>query len=391
LIDKIGTNSLRLLDLPADMSRGSSTGDDEVFVIENEDVEEEICRTPIFASDFGRYNFAPAQRWKVIFPYVLRNNDYELRTEAELESRFPKAFAHLQRARHKLEKRKQFREWYAYSAPRNLALHDRAQIVIPLLADRGLFAFIPTDTRGTLCPMASGGFTVTVGESCVHDPRYVLALINSRLLFWKLEQLSNVFRGGWITCTKQYFGELPIRRIAFTTPARKRAVRVDKAKRLYEESLAANDAQDALCFIEAELQAERADIVHDLLAFLAERMTAMNQQKRTTAKQFLTDLKDFHGIDARTLNPKTKLDEFWKLEAADVFAHLRNNTKVLVAQNVRLTEAAQETIRARFSKSKSTLVPLEAQIAFTDGLVDQIVYRLYGLSDAEIKIVEGAN
>jgi hypothetical protein len=27
--------------------------------------------------------------------------------------------------------------------------------------------------------------------------------------------LSNVFRGGWITCTKQYFGELPIRTINF--------------------------------------------------------------------------------------------------------------------------------------------------------------------------------
>jgi hypothetical protein len=242
LIDKIGANSLRLLDLPADMSRGSSTGDDEVFVIENEDVEEEVCRTPIFASDFGRYNFDPAKRWKIIFPYVFRNQHYELRTEAELESRFPKAFAHLHRARQKLEKRKQFREWHAYSAPRNLELHDRAQIIVPLLAERGLFAFIPTDTRGALCPMASGGFTITVGESCVHDPRYVLALINSRLLFWKLERLSNVFRGGWITCTKQYFGELPIRRIAFTTPATKRAAQIAKATRLYEKSLAGGDA-----------------------------------------------------------------------------------------------------------------------------------------------------
>lgn len=388
LMDKIGTNSLRLLDLPADMSRGSSTGDDEIFVIENEDIEEEVCRTPIFASDFGRYNFASAKRWKVIFPYVFSGKHYELRTEAELESRFPKAFAHLQHARQKLERRKQFREWHAYSAPRNLELHDRAQIIIPLLADRGLFAFIPTDTRGTLCPMASGGFTITVGESCVHDPRYVLSLINSRLLFWKLEQLSNVFRGGWITCTKQYFGELPIRCIAFTTPAPKRAAQLDQAKRLYEKSFAANDARGALHFVEAELQAERADIVHDLLAFLAERMTAMNQQKWTTAKQFLTDLKDFHGVETRALNPKTKLDEFWKLEPGDVFAHLRKNTKLLAAQKVHLTEAAEENIRSRLQKAKDKQLPLEAQIAFTDQLIDQIVYRLYGLSEGEMQLVE---
>ncbi len=58
--------------------------------------------------------------------------------------------------------------------------------------------------------MASGGFTITLSRECKFKPEYVLGLLNSRLLFWKLQKSSNVFRGGWITCTKQYFGELPI-------------------------------------------------------------------------------------------------------------------------------------------------------------------------------------
>ena len=33
------------------------------------------------------------------------------------------------------------------------------------------------------------------------------------LLFWYLKKLSNLFRGGWITCTKQYFSQLPIKQI----------------------------------------------------------------------------------------------------------------------------------------------------------------------------------
>ena len=70
---------------------------------------------------------------------------------------------------------------------------------------------------------------------------------------------------------------------------------------------------------------ERADVVHDLLAFLAEQMMALNREKRAAAKQFLTYLKDFHSVDTHTLKPKTKLDEFWKLEAAEVFAHFRAN------------------------------------------------------------------
>jgi Eco57I restriction-modification methylase/restriction endonuclease TaqI-like protein len=221
---------------------------------------------------------------------------------------------------------------------------------------------------------------------------FVLAFLNSRLLPWLAQKTNmNLERAAFPKINVQDAANLPIRSIDFTTPATNRAAQFEKAKELYEKSLAQGDATNALSFVEAELQAERADVVHDLLAFLAERMMAMNAEKRTTAKQFLTDLKDFHGIEARKLKPKTKLDEFWRLEAADVFTHLRKNTKLLAEQNVRLTQEAEEKIRTRFSLSKSALLPLDAQIAFTDRMIDQIVYRLYGLSDAEIRIVEGAN
>ena len=67
--------------------------------------------------------------------------------------------------------------------------------------------------------MASGGFSI--GFPATDDPLnplYVLGVLNSQLLFWNLRVLSNKFRGGWITCTKQYFGQLPIRAIDFSDP-----------------------------------------------------------------------------------------------------------------------------------------------------------------------------
>ena len=69
--------------------------------------------------------------------------------------------------------------------------------------------------------MASGGFSITVPENAPTSPRYVLGLLNSSLLFAYLRSISNVFRGGWITCTKQYVGKLPIRPIDFSDPADK--------------------------------------------------------------------------------------------------------------------------------------------------------------------------
>jgi type I restriction-modification system DNA methylase subunit len=288
LLAKLEKDTTRLLDLPADMGRGSSTGDDNVFVLETGSlsIEEGLVREPLFASDFGRYSFAPSGKWSVIFPYHIgKDGAYRLYSEQELKTKFPRAFAYLHENQPALRRRKQYREWFGYSAPRNLELHDQAKIAVPLLADRGLCAWIRETKRGSLCPMASGGFTITIAKESPLNAAYVLGLLNSKLLFWRLGTLSNVFRGGWITCTKQYFGELPIRKIDFSVSA-------DKSR-------------------------------HDQVVRLVELMLALHQ----------------------------------RLSAA---------------------------------KTPQEKTALERQITANDTQIDRLVYELYGLTEAEIKIVEGA-
>ena len=268
------------------MGRGSSSGDDDVFVIESGlDLEADALREPLFASDFGRYEFRPAKKWKVIFPYQVEGGS-RLLTEDELKKRWPKTYRHLKSHEAALRNRKQFQEWYGYSAPRNLEIHERAHIAVPLLADRGLFCLIPETYGGRLCPMASGGFTITVGGGASVSPHFVLALLNSRLLFWCLRGISNVFRGGWIACTKQYLGELPIR------------------------------------VMDPKNQADQA--AHDHIVALVEKMLSLHRQRILT----------------KTPHEQTALDR---------------------------------------------------QIAVTDAQIDREVYALYGLTDEEITLVEGAS
>ncbi|MBL8677289.1 MAG: Eco57I restriction-modification methylase domain-containing protein, partial [Alphaproteobacteria bacterium] len=223
IISKLLQGSKKLLDLPAEMSRGSSTGDDDVFVLENGtlEVEKTILRVPLFATDFGRYRFSLSDKWRIIFPYEVKNGKAALIDEGDLKKKFPKAYEHLQQNQPRLKKRKQFTKWFGYSAPRNLELHNSAQIVVPLLADKGMFSIVPLAFRGKLCPMASGGFSITISKDCNLSEKYILGLLNSKLLFWNLQIMSNVFRGGWITCTKQYFGELPIHTIDFSNQTSK--------------------------------------------------------------------------------------------------------------------------------------------------------------------------
>ena len=92
--------------------------------------------------------------------------------------------------------------------------------MVPLLANKGLYCALPKSMK-QYCPMASGGFTIAISDSQPLSPLYVLGVLNSRLLYWVLDKISNRFRGGWITCTKQYVGTLPIRCINFSRKGEK--------------------------------------------------------------------------------------------------------------------------------------------------------------------------
>ncbi|MCX6679838.1 MAG: hypothetical protein NTX42_05700 [Methanothrix sp.] len=50
---------------------------------------------------------------------------------------------------------------------------------------------------------------------------------------------------------------------------------------------------------------ERSDVVHDLLAYLAERMLEMNKEKQKEIKGFLGGLEGYLGAKVEALTPKT--------------------------------------------------------------------------------------
>ncbi len=51
--------------------------------------------------------------------------------------------------------------------------------------------------------------------------------------------------------------------------------------------------------------------------------------------------------------------------------------------------ALQGRIRQEYEASLRTLLPIKRRLKDTDDLIDQIVYKLYSLTDDEIAIVEG--
>jgi hypothetical protein len=179
--------------------------------------------------------------------------------------------------------------------------------------------------------------------------------------------------------------------------------RLNKQHRPDPDLVAAHNAdpKSADWKIDPDAPFEQADVVHDLLAFLAERMIALNKQRQQKMKTFLQwleaeleiapDAKGHQGIEALTGKTRLKdfLGDYQKGEEAlafdDLWEILRVN-KRRIGRN--LTPTFMQELRTTYENSLSDLLPIKETLRLTDGLIDQIVYRLYGLTEEEVSIVE---
>ena len=290
IAEKINRASVPLGGLPSRIARGSSSGNDGVFMLIRQeghlctrkgqpvDIERTILRPPIYASDFGRYRFAPGSGELIIFPYDVSTSEYDLKPETILKRDFPKTYNYLHDRKKELVGRKQFKAWYGFSAPRNLEVHDSAHFFVPLLANKGSYCRLP-ERQQKFCLMASGGFSITVSPSCGLSPNYVLGLLNSKLLFWRLRSISNRFRGGWVTCTKQYVETLPIRTVDFfrkpDKAAHDRIVMLVDSMLSFNQQLAGAQSAAQKAILQRQIDSTDAEIdrlVYDLYGLTEEEI-----------------------------------------------------------------------------------------------------------------------
>ena len=181
--------------------------------------------------------------------------------------------------------------------------------------------------------------------------------------------------------------------VDFATPAPERARLGTELQQFYADGKHAEILAQVYSCLPKKYEAgnfiaeqERSDVVHDLLAFLAERMLEMNKQKQQEIKGFLGWLESYLGAKVEDLTPKTKLQGYYEHDYESFLAVLKKNGKKLAIDPARREPA--ETLRAEFEGSISKLAPLREHIRQTDELIDAVVYELYGLTEEEIRIVE---
>ncbi len=217
---------------------------------------------------------------------------------------------------------------------------------------------------------------------CLH---FLIGILNSTLG----RRMLDSFRPGTLDAYPDDWKKFPIRRINFTTPANERNRQLEKAKTLYQLCLNRGSIDCVLGFVKHHLTAdpERSDIVHDLLAFLAEQMVEMNKTKGEEIHGFLRYLEREIEVEIDTLKNKTAIQSYFDLSFERLLEILRRNRRSIP---INLSDRNfQESLEREFTNSLATLSPLLTRIQQTDALIDQVVYQLYGLTDEEITVVEG--
>jgi hypothetical protein len=179
-----------------------------------------------------------------------------------------------------------------------------------------------------------------------------------------------IMSGGYFQFQAPQLRVLPIRRIIFTTLPNERSQLLDQGKQLYEHYIMLPPDGSNECmlgFVKRELAQipERADVVHDLLTFLAEQMIEMNKQKQAEVKGFITWLERAIGAAVDELNNKTRVKIYHEYDFETLLAVLKQNRRKLTVNPD--TRTVQDRLEREYSESIAKLTPLKAKIAATIG------------------------
>ena len=239
LLEKIASTGMRLSEYcGSEPLRGVLTGLNEIFIVPKSKIN------LIIKGDSRECGiFLPYLRGRNVKRYMFEHTgEYLLFTDGITEKSHPNVMAYLKNNKPKLEARtdiqKTSKEWYELRPCRYYNLLRKPKIIYASVAQRGTFVL---DEEGTF-----------IDKTCYFIPskdKYLLGLLNSKMMFYYFSSIAVQRRGGYFEYLTQYIAQLPIRSINFsdlTDKARhdKMVLLVNQMLDLHKRKSLAKDAAD---------------------------------------------------------------------------------------------------------------------------------------------------
>jgi hypothetical protein len=422
--EKLRSKSVVLEEISTN-TQGIKTGNNPAFTVRPREVEEHGLESEVLV---------PVAQARNVGRYSIDADEFVVYTDGSFDiDETPAIKKYLSQFKTELSQRAECSDglypWWRLQRPRdrNLVLFGE-RLLVPLYATENRFFF----SEDTIVGMTDV-YIICPTDEC-YQGAFLSSILNSCLLNRYHAAFCKVKRAGYLEYSGNAISKLPIRSIDFATPAKEReALARDGIAEAAEwietaETASAGSAPGMRSipfsvfsgstlgrWLDDRLSPEprpgseragpQADVVHDLLAHLAERMIAMHKEKQERVEAFWLDLEGVTDRDTfADLRERGKWESsLWKAEPCRPFVdeesrstrHLDESlgwsedcfkafVKMLAGKVSNLSEVVgvYRTHHRAFRK-------LVRRIAATDRLIDLIVYRLYGLTAEEVAVVEG--
>lgn len=424
----VSDKTISLGKLATGISEGIVTGYNPAFML-GEGYAENVIKDIIEGSDINRFDLKCNK--KIIYPYEKLDSKTTIIPEEPLKEYSPKSYAHLTSYKSKLAGRDYMSQtsklWYELWRPRDIHVFNVCKLVTPKLNRQANFGIAGNDIY-----YMDTVYGIVINEE--YSNYYLLSVLNSKLTTNFLKSICPPKANGYFSNEREFLQLIQVRRIAFITNLDFRLTKMSVAKKLYNRLVTNDDWNEIAEFIADCLGSkhntdklllakhnaepinkdwqipegslwEQSDVIHDFLAFLAEQMIELNKRKKSETQDFLDwlehqmkiapDKKGSIGIEALTNKSRLKnyVGDYQKSEEYLSFEELlklleKNKNKIGVSLSSR---DFFETLKTEYQKSLDTLLPINDKLAKTDALIDQIVYKLYDLTEEDIKIIEGGD
>ena len=235
LFEKLSQMPVKLGDVAERMAQGIRTSANNVYVLnlveekegrisartgEGEIVQLDSSTTSLFLQgrEIKPYKINASGKI-VIIPYRVEDGRAHFIPENEFRQN-ALTYKYLLSRKQLLEEREKGRmsgdNWYAYIYPKNIELMKTPKILVPDIADRASFAF---DEHGEYA--FTSGYGITFKKDVSESIKYLLGLLNSKVLNFYLRSVSTPMRGGFFRYFTQFIEQLPIRTINFADKTEK--------------------------------------------------------------------------------------------------------------------------------------------------------------------------
>ena len=204
-------------------------------------------------------------------------------------------------------------------------LFEQPKIVFPNLQNSNKFSFDET-----------GAYINAPAVILPTKDKFLTAILNSRLVWYFLTNICVIRSGGYIEVKPQYFEQIPIPEI---------------------------NNQEAL-------EAKTDGII------------AFNSKVQKVEKSFLNYLQSQYNIE----KINKKLQNWHELDFGEFIKELNKSIKKV--DGAKLSKMDEMEWMEVFETKKAEVESLKDEIDKTDKEIDQMVYKLYDLTEEEIKIVE---